>query len=117
MDNMRERIYSPGAPRKKKKQNKLIADEATKILSSKVNASKGTKKATVDEEFEGRELTKCLDRALHNCVGDMGDMEDATTADCTALRPLALKLAKVYKPCALVVKKTELMKGLATPMV
>ena len=31
--------------------------------------------------------------------------------NCTALRPLALKLAKVYKPCALVVKNTELMEG------
>ena len=28
-------------------------------------------------------------------------------------RPLALKIAKVYKPCALEVKKTELLKGLA----
>ena len=40
-------------------------------------------------------------------------MGDAKDADCAALRPLALKLAKVYKPCALVVKKTELMEGLA----
>ena len=38
-------------------------------------------------------------------------MDEAKAADCTALRPLALKLAKVYKPCALVVKKTELMEG------
>ena len=59
--------------------------------------------------------TKCLDQlqALHDSVGDIGDMEDATSAECTALRPLelALKLAKVYQPCALVVKKTELMEG------
>jgi hypothetical protein len=34
-------------------------------------------------------------------------------SDCEALRPLALKIAKVYKPCALVVKRTELMEGLA----
>ena len=40
-------------------------------------------------------------------------MDDAKDADCAALRPLALKLAKVYKPCALVVKKTELMEGVA----
>ena len=46
---------------------------------------------------------------MHGCVGEIEDVEDATQADCTALRPLALKLAKVYKPCALVVKKTELM--------
>jgi len=38
-------------------------------------------------------------------------MADATTADCTAPQPLALKLAKVYKPCALQIKKTELMEG------
>ena len=40
-------------------------------------------------------------------------MDEAKAADCTALRPLALKLAKVYKPRALVVKKTELMEGVA----
>ena len=40
-------------------------------------------------------------------------MDDAKDTDCAALRPLALKLAKVYKPCALVVKKTELMEGVA----
>ena len=104
MDNMRERI----AARKKKKQ---MADEATKSSSSKGKPSEGTENATVDDE--GRKLAKCLGRALQDCVGDMGDMEDATTADCAALRPvpLALKLAKVYKPCALVVQKTELIEG------
>ena len=61
MNNMRERI----AATKKKKQ---MADEATKSLSSKGKASKGTTKATVDGK--GRKLTKCLDRAVHNCVGD-----------------------------------------------
>ena len=40
-------------------------------------------------------------------------MNDAKEADSAALRPLALKLAKVYKPCAQVVKKTELMEGVA----
>ena len=38
-------------------------------------------------------------------------MDDAAMADCTALRPLALKLAKVYKPRALQIKKTELTEG------
>ena len=42
---------------------------------------------------------------------DVGEMADATLADFTALRPLAPKLAKVYKPCALQIKKTELMEG------
>ena len=40
-------------------------------------------------------------------------MDDAKEADCAALRPLTLRLAKVYKPCALVVKNTELMEGVA----
>ena len=54
-----------------------------------------------------------IDRALHVISGETGEMDDAKDADCTALRPLALKIAKVYKPCALVVKKTELMEGVA----
>ena len=102
IDNMREHV----AVKKKKKH---VAGEATKSMCSKGQASKATKKVTTDDE--GRKPTKCLDQALHDCVGDVGDMEDATTADCTASGPLALKLAKVYKPCALQVKKTELMEG------
>ena len=77
---LRERIHV--AARKKKKQ---VADEATKSMSSKGKASKATNKATTDDE--GRPLIKCLDRALHDCVGDMGDMEDAKTTDCTAHVP------------------------------
>ena len=38
---------------------------------------------------------------------------EANESDCAALTPLALKLAKVYKFCALVGKKTELMEGVA----
>ena len=40
-------------------------------------------------------------------------MAEPKGSDCAALRPLALKIAKVYKPCALVITKTELMEGLA----
>ena len=76
-------------------------------MSSKRKASKPTKEATTNDE--GRKLTKCIDRALHDCVEDIGTMAEATAVDCTALRPLALKLAAVDKPCALQVKTTELM--------
>ena len=38
-------------------------------------------------------------------------MDDATVADCTALRPLALKLAKVCMLCALQIKKIKLMEA------
>ena len=48
---------------------------------------------------------------MHDVAGETEEMAEATVADCTALRPLALKLAKVYKPCAPVAKKPELMEG------
>ena len=56
-----------------------------------------------------------IDQALHDIAGETEetDLDDAKEADCTALRPLALKLAKVYTPCAQVVQKTELMEGVA----
>ena len=71
-----------------------MPEEATKSTSSNRygKASKATKIATTDDE--GRKLTNCLDRALHGRVGGIGGMADATLADCTALQPLALKLAK-----------------------
>ena len=105
MENMRTRI----AARKEKK--KQVAEGANKSLSSKGKASKELKKATTDEE--GRKLTKLIDRAFHDMAGETEEMDDAKDADCAALRPLTLKLAKVYKPCALVVKKTDLMEGVA----
>ena len=40
-------------------------------------------------------------------------MAEPKGSGCAALRPLALKIAKVYKLCAVVVKKTDLMEGLA----
>ena len=85
------------------KKKKVSVELAKKSTNTKGKASKTTKKATTDEE--GRKLTKCIDRALHDCVDDIGTMAEATAADCTALRPLALKLATVYKPCVLQVKK------------
>ena len=66
-----------------------------------------TKKAEADED--GQQQAKLLDRALKDCVDDVGSMADAPVADRTALRPLALKMVKVYKPCALPIKKIELM--------
>ena len=56
---------------------------------------------------------KWIDRALCDVSGGTGEMGDAKDAHCAALRPLALKLAKAHKPCALVVKETELMEGVA----
>ena len=77
--------------------------------SSRGGSSKEAKKAITDDK--GRKLTRLIDRALHDISGETGEMDDAKAADCTALRPPALKLAKDYKHCALVVKKAELMEG------
>ena len=88
-----------------------MAEGASKSQSSQGGASKGTRKSTIDNE--GRKLTRLIDRALHDISGETEAMAEAKAADRAALRPLALKLAKVYKPCALVVKKTELMEGVA----
>ena len=35
-------------------------------------------------------------------------------SDCTALKPMAKKLAKVYEPCSTLVRQTELMEGLGS---
>ena len=94
-------------------KKKKVAEEASNQLSTKKKVPKVTKNAEADEN--GRQLTKLLDRALKDCVDledDIaGNMAGATVADCTAPRPFALQLAKVYKPCALQIKKTELMEG------
>ena len=58
--NMRERIAA---------KNKKVADEAMKKTSMKENAPSMSKKATADEE--GRKLTKCINRALHDCVEEI----------------------------------------------
>ena len=88
-----------------------LAEGASKSQSSRGGPSKEAKKAATDDE--GRKPTRLIDRALHDTSGEAEENGDAKAADCTALRPLTLKLAKVYKPCALVVKKTELMEGVA----
>ena len=103
--DMRDRVVA-----KKKK----VADEANKKSSTETKAPTTAKKAEADEE--GQHLTKLLDRALNDCVEDIGGMADATMAYSTALRPLALKLAKVYKPCAVQIKKHNSLRGSETPM-
>ena len=80
---MRARI----ATRKEKK--KQVAEEANKSLSSKGKASQDLKKATTDDE--GRKFTKLIDQALHDIAGETEEMDEAKEADCTALRPIALK--------------------------
>ena len=109
MDNMRKRIATRKAKDQEKK--KQVAEGASKSQSTRGGSSKEAKKATTDDE--GRKLTKLIDRALQDVPDEAEEVADPKGSDCDALRPLALKIAKVYKPCAMVVKKTELMEGLA----
>ena len=95
----------------RKEKKKQVAEGGNKRQSSKGRASKETKKATTDDE--GRKLTRLIDRALHDISGETEVVTEPKAADCAAPRPLSLKIAKVYKPCALVVKKTELMERVA----
>ena len=87
-----------------------MAEGGNKIQSSRGNASKDSKKATTDDE--GRKLTK-LKTEPCTIYGGRHERWTMQTMQTVQPWPLALKLAKVYKPCALVVKKTELMEGVA----
>ena len=106
---MRKRIATRKAKEEEKK--KQVPEGAKGSQSTRGGSSKEAKKATTDEV--GRKLTRLIDRALHDIPEEAVEVAEPKSSDCEALRPLALKIAKVYKPCALVVKRTELMEGLA----
>ena len=108
MENLRMRIASRKA---RAKDTTQVAEGANKSRSTQVGPSKEAKKEISDEQ--GRNLTRLIDRALHDISGGREVVTEPKAADCAALRSLALKFAKVYKPYALVVKKTELVDGLA----
>ena len=108
MENMRIRIASRKAKEKEKKQ---VAEGANKSQSAQGGSSKDAKKAAIGEQ--GRKLTRLIDRALHDISGETEVVAEPKGSGCAALRPLALKIANVFKPCTLVVKKTELMERLA----
>ena len=108
MENLRTRVASR---KEKAREKKQVAEGANKSQSTQGGTSKETKKPAIDEQ--GRKRTRLIDRALHDISGDTEVVAEPKSSDCAALRPLALKIAKVYKPCALVVKKTKLMEGVA----
>ena len=62
---------------------------------------------------QGRALTYLLAQALE-AVEHFQESEYPNRSDCTALAPLATKLAKVYEPCSTLVRQTELMEGLGS---
>ena len=103
----------------KKEQNRVKA-KAAKPVKSSTNTTKRVKKLSggsqgsvekIDEK--GRSLTHLLAQALQ-AVWHFEDNDYLEKSDCTALEPLANKLAKVYEPCSTLVRQTELMEGLGS---
>ena len=66
-------------------------------------------------ETRARELTCLLARALKS-IQHYEKTEYPNQSDCAALLPLATKVAKVYESCPKLVKQTELIEGLGTPI-
>ena len=58
----------------------------------------------------GRALTHLLAQALE-AVEHFEESDYPERSDCTALEPLAAKLAKVYESCSTLVRQAELMEG------
>ena len=67
-----------------------------KILTRKAN------------ETKARELTNLLFKGIEHHEESGYPKQSA----CAALLPLAIKIAKVHKPCSKMVKQTKLMEGL-----
>jgi hypothetical protein len=68
----------------------------------------------VDKSDEkGRSLTHLLAQALQ-AVEHFEENNYPKKSDCTALEPLAKKLARVYEPCSMLVRQTELIEGLGS---
>ena len=66
-----------------------------------------------ENDTRGRALTNLLARALE-AVEDKEENNYPRKSDCTALVPLAIKMAKIYAPCSILVRQTELMEGLGS---
>ena len=87
--------------------------------TKRVKKSSGTQEPAEKDDKRGRALTDLLARALQ-AVENFGEndypCDYPKKSDCTALIPLATKMAEVYEPCpmAILVRQTELMEGLGS---
>ena len=108
--------------------NKKEQARATREKAKAVNPTRGltnTKKrvrkpstsgspgSVEKNDQRGRALTHLLAQALE-AVEHFEENDYPKRSDCTALDPLAAKLAKVYEPCSTLVRHTELMEGLGS---
>ena len=106
------------AKNKKEQQHRDRAKGAGKSANSsnttkRVKKSSGTQGSVEKNDEQGRALTDLRAQALQ-AVEHFDEADYPTKSDCTALLPLATNLAKVYEPCSILVRQTELMEGLGS---
>ena len=102
----------------KKKGHRELAKAAGKPAkgsntTKRVKKSSGNQGSAEKDDTRGRALTDLLARALQ-AVEHFEESDYPKKSDCTALIPLATKMAKVYEPCSILVRQTELMEGLGS---
>ena len=101
---------------KKKERQRERAQAARKPArgsntTKRVKKSTGTQGPVEENETRARALTSLPARAL-DAVKHHEEGNFPKKSDCTALIPLATKMAKVYEPCSKLIPQTELMEGL-----
>ena len=89
---------------------KSLSNTKKRVKKSSASGSQGSVEKNVEK---GRALTHLLVQALQ-AVEHFEESDYPKRSDCTALEPLAAKLAKVYEPCSMLVRQTELMEGLGS---
>ena len=108
-----EEMQARTAARKKEREKNATGSKPVKRSKNKRVQKSQEEKETAKEanKTRARELTSLLARALesiqHHEEGNMPKQ-----SDCTALLPVASKMAKVHEPCSKLIKQTELMEGL-----
>ena len=123
-ESMRSKAYGAMQTRikdaKNKKELNRAKAKATQPVKGPTNTTKRVKKSSAGgsqgsveqkSDEKGRSLTILLARALE-AVEHFEENNYPKKSDCTALEPLAKKLARVYEPCSMLVRQTELMEGL-----
>ena len=117
---MKMRIHEAKAKKKEAQDAREARDKAkngskgpTNKKRVKKTSPSGSKGSVDQNDKQGRALTKLLAQALE-AVEHFEESEYPKRSDCTALAPLAMKLAKVYEHCSLLVRQTELMEGLGS---
>ena len=108
--NKKEQARATREKAKAVKPTKGLTNTKKRVKKSSASGSQGS---VEKNDEKGRALTHLQAQALQ-AVEHFEESDYPKRSDCTALEPLAAKLAKVYEPCSTVVRQTELMEGLGS---